>query len=98
MCIRDRIDAGLIEEVEGILECNGMSSNSQSMKSVGYRQVCEYLRGDYSLDDMIDKGINSTRQLAKRQMTWMRSWKNLIFLENNSSLFSSLMDLILKNS
>ena len=92
------IDAGLIEEVEGILERKGMSSNSQSMKSVGYRQVCEYLKGDYSLDDMIDKGINSTRQLAKRQMTWMRNWKNLIFVENNSSLFSSVKDLILKNS
>ena len=92
------IDNGLIEEVEGILELKGMSPNSQSMKSVGYRQVCEYLTGDYSLDDMIDRGINSTRQLAKRQMTWMRSWDNIIFLENNSSLFSSVKDLILKNS
>ena len=92
------IDTGLIEEVEGILERKGMSANSQSMKSVGYRQVCEYLAGDYSLDDMIDRGINSTRQLAKRQMTWMRSWDNIIFLENNSSLFSSVKDLILRNS
>ena len=92
------IDDGLIEEVEGILACTGMSPYSQSMKSVGYRQVCEYLAGDYSLDDMIDRAINSTRQLAKRQMTWMRSWENLIFLENNSSLFSSVKDLISKNS
>ena len=92
------IDTGLIEEVEGILERKGMSANSQSMKSVGYRQVCEYLAGDYSLDDMIDRGINSTRQLAKRQMTWMRSWDNIIFLENNSSLYTSVKDLILKNS
>ena len=92
------IDAGLIEEVEGILERKGMSSNSQSMISVGYRQGCEYLKGDYSLDDMNDKGINSTRQLAKRQMTWMRNWKNLIFVENNTSLYRSVKDLILKNS
>ena len=92
------IHNGLIEEVEGILGRKGMSPNSQSMKSVGYRQVCEYLAGDYSLDDMIDRGINSTRQLAKRQMTWMRSWENIIFLENNSSLFTSVKDLILKNS
>ena len=92
------IDAGLIEEVEGILERKGMSPNSQSMKSVGYRQVCEYLKGDYSLDDMIDKCINSTRQLAKRQMTWMRNWKDLIFVENKSSLLRSVKDLILKNS
>jgi tRNA dimethylallyltransferase len=92
------IDDGLIEEVEGILACTGMSPYSQSMKSVGYRQVCEYLAGDYSLDDMIDRAINSTRQLAKRQMTWMRSWENLIFLENNSSLISSVKDLISNNS
>ena len=84
--------------MESILEHKGMSPNSQSMKSVGYRQVCEYLKGDYSLDDMIDRGINSTRQLAKRQMTWMRSWDNIIFLENNSSLYASVKDLISKNS
>ena len=92
------INDGLIHEVEGILDHQEMSANSQSLKSVGYRQVCEYLAGDYSLDDMIDRGINSTRQLAKRQMTWMRSWDNLIVLENNSSLSRSVMDLILNNS
>ena len=92
------INDGLIHEVEGILDHQEMSANSQSLKSVGYRQVCEYLAGDYSLDDMIDRGINSTRQLAKRQMTWMRSWDNLIILENNSSLSHSVMDLILNNS
>ena len=91
------INDGLIQEVENILELQGMNTNSQSMKSVGYRQVCEYLSGDSSLDDMIDRGINSTRQLAKRQMTWMRSWDNLIILENNSSLSNSLKDLILNN-
>ena len=54
------------------------------MKSVGYRQVCDFLEGDIDLDDMIEKGINATRQLAKRQMTWMRSWENLIFLEEQN--------------
>ena len=92
------INDGLIHEVEGILDHQEMSANSQSLKSVGYRQVCEYLAGDYSLDDMIDRGINSTRQLAKRQMTWMKSWDNLTILENNSSLSSSVKDLILNNS
>ena len=92
------INNGLIEELEGILGRKGMSPNSQSIKRLWYRQVCEYLAGDYSLDDMIDRGINSTRQLAKRQMTWMRSWDNIIFLENNSSLYTSVKDLILKNS
>ena len=59
------------------------------MKSVGYRQVCDFLEGDIDLDDMIEKGINATRQLAKRQMTWINSWKDLIILENNSELSTS---------
>ena len=91
------IDAGLIKEVESLLKYKGVSRNSQSMKSVGYRQVCEFLEGEYGLDDMIDKAINSTRQLAKRQMTWIKSWEDLILLEKNSSLPTSIKDIILKN-
>jgi len=91
------IDAGLIKEVESLLKYKGVSRNSQSMKSVGYRQVCEFLEGEYGLDDMIDKAINSTRQLAKRQMTWIKSWEDLILLEKNSSLPTSIKDIILNN-
>ena len=64
------------------------------MKSVGYRQVCDFLEGDIDLDDMIEKGINATRQLAKRQMTWINSWKDLIILENNSELSTSVKRII----
>jgi tRNA A37 N6-isopentenylltransferase MiaA len=46
---------------------------------------------------MIEKAINSTRQLAKRQMTWINSWEKLIILEKNSSLTSSVNKLILEN-
>jgi len=91
------IDAGLIKEVESLFKYKGVSRNSQSMKSVGYRQVCEFLEGEYDLDDMIDKAINSTRQLAKRQMTWIKSWEDLILLEKNSSLPTSIKDIILNN-
>ena len=54
------------------------------MRSVGYRQVCEFLEGNISYDEMIFKGVTATRQLAKRQMTWLRSWKNLIWLNESS--------------
>ena len=97
MCIRDRIEIGLIDEVEKLLNMPKVDKDSQSMKSVGYRQVCEFLEGDSSLDVMIEKAINSTRQLAKRQMTWINSWENLIILEKNSSLTSSVNKLILEN-
>jgi len=92
------IDDGLVSEVENILNMEGMSSNSQSMKSVGYRQVCEFLEGGYNFDDMIDKAINSTRQLAKRQMTWISGWSDLVLLEKNRTLPKSVEDLILNNS
>lgn len=91
------IKEGLVEEVEGILNLEGMSGASYSMKSVGYRQVCEYLAGDYDLDDMIHRSVNSTRQLAKRQMTWINNWNGLIKIDKRESPSNVVNDLIKKN-
>ena len=90
------IETGLIDEVEKLLNSHNIDKNSQSMKSVGYRQVCEFLEGDISFDLMIEKAINATRQLSKRQMTWINSWKNLNIIENNSKLGSEVEKLLLK--
>ena len=51
------------------------------MRSVGYRQFWQYLDGEYSLDEACDRALFATRQLAKRQITWLRS-ENEIFLVN----------------
>lgn len=73
------IEQGLIEEVKQILEKLNQKlpqreyKNLPAMRSVGYRQVCEYLEGELSYDEMVNKAIASTRQLAKRQLTWLRS-------------------------
>ena len=91
------IKEGLVEEVEDILNIKGMSYASHSMKSVGYRQVCEYLAGDHGLDDMIEKSVNATRQLAKRQMTWINNWNNLIKVDKKESPLDTVNDLIKKN-
>jgi tRNA dimethylallyltransferase len=91
------IEKGLIEEVEKVLDNENISRYSQSMKSVGYRQVCDFLEGDIDLDDMIEKGMNATRQLAKRQMTWINNWKDLIILEKNAELLASVKSIIEKN-
>ena len=88
------IEEGLVQEVENILNLEGMSKESQSMKSVGYRQVCEFLDGEVSLDVMITKAINSTRQLSKRQMTWLKSWQNINFLETQPNLSQIVQDFI----
>ena len=48
-----------------------------SMRCVGYRQVWQYLEGELSEDEMRERAIIATRQLAKRQLTWLRSWPDL---------------------
>ena len=81
---QEMIDQGLIEEVEGLLKKKQMNSSKSSMKSVGYKQVSDYLEGNLSLDEMVFRAVTATRQLAKRQMTWLRSWKGVIWLEEES--------------
>ena len=78
------IDKGLIIEVEGLLNKKQMNSGKSSLKSVGYKQVSDYLEGHLSFDEMISKAVTATRQLAKRQMTWLRSWNRVIWLQEES--------------
>ena len=80
----EMIDQGLIEEVEGLLKKKQMDSSKSSMNSVGYKQVLDYLEGNLSLDEMVFRAVTATRQLAKRQMTWLRSWNGVIWLEEES--------------
>ena len=73
---------GLIEEVEGILSMYPSIDNScPSLRSVGYRQTYCYLKNQISKYELKDRIIFATRQLAKRQMTWMRKMENLEIFE-----------------
>lgn len=65
--------AGFIEEVEHLRARGDLDPSLPSMRCVGYRQVWEYLDGEIDYDTMRDKGIFATRQLCKRQLTWLRS-------------------------
>ncbi|AKM29843.1 tRNA (adenosine(37)-N6)-dimethylallyltransferase MiaA [Pandoraea faecigallinarum] len=65
--------AGFIEEVERLRARGDLDPGLPSMRCVGYRQVWEYLDGKTDYDTMRDKGIFATRQLCKRQLTWLRS-------------------------
>ncbi|QNS15799.1 tRNA (adenosine(37)-N6)-dimethylallyltransferase MiaA [Mannheimia bovis] len=69
------IDLGFEEEVKRLFLREDLHINLPSIRCVGYRQMWEYLQGDISLDEAIFKGICATRQLAKRQITWLRSWQ-----------------------
>ena len=74
--------AGLEDEVRALVEREGLSPDLPSMRAVGYRQVAEYLRGESDRDAMIRTAIDATRQLAKRQMTWLRREKDAIWLQS----------------
>ncbi|MCP5141559.1 MAG: tRNA (adenosine(37)-N6)-dimethylallyltransferase MiaA [Chromatiales bacterium] len=71
------LDAGLIEEVEALHRRGDLNPELPSIRAVGYRQVWSYLAGEISHDTMIERGIIATRQLAKRQYTWLRSETDL---------------------
>ncbi len=71
------LEMGLIEEVRSILSQFSLTLEMPSMRCVGYRQVYQYLQGQLSLMELREKGAAATRQLAKRQLTWLRSMEQL---------------------
>ena len=79
--IAERFDAmlqqGLIEEVEGLRQRPGMHADLPSMRAVGYRQVWQYLDGELDRAGLRERGIIATRQLAKRQFTWLRGMQDI---------------------
>ena len=78
------LERGLVKEVEKLLDLKQMDLKKSSMKSVGYRQICDYLEGKSTYEEMIVKAVNATRQLAKRQMTWLRKWENLNWVSQDT--------------
>lgn len=76
------LEQGFIEEVEVLRSRSDLHAGLPSIRAVGYRQVWAYLDGELSRDEMIERGIIATRQLAKRQFTWLRSWNDLQWLDS----------------
>ncbi|MCW8829843.1 MAG: tRNA (adenosine(37)-N6)-dimethylallyltransferase MiaA [Gammaproteobacteria bacterium] len=71
------LQQGLVEEVEALYQRGDLGPQLPSIRCVGYRQVWQYLAGELSREAMSEKGIVATRQLAKRQFTWLRSEQDL---------------------
>jgi tRNA dimethylallyltransferase len=83
--IERRFDAmlrlGLIDEVKALRKKYRLNASMPSMRAVGYRQVWEYLEGRYDKETLKEKAVAATRQLAKRQLTWLRSFPDLVRLD-----------------
>lgn len=76
--LQGMLDDGFLDEVTSLMRRPGLGRGSPSMRSVGYRQFWGHLAGDYSLTDARIKALAATRQLAKRQLTWMRGDSSLV--------------------
>lgn len=83
--IATRFDAmlaeGLVDEVERLRHRYALNADLPSMRAVGYRQAWAYLDGDIDQKALREQGIAATRQLAKRQLTWLRSWPGAVELD-----------------
>lgn len=74
---------GLQQEVEKLYQRNDLHLDLPSIRCVGYRQMWEFLQGKYDYDEMVYRSICATRQLAKRQITWLRGWNSpIIWLDS----------------
>ncbi|HUH39214.1 MAG TPA: tRNA (adenosine(37)-N6)-dimethylallyltransferase MiaA [Spongiibacteraceae bacterium] len=71
---------GLIEEVAALRERGDLHRDLPAMRAVGYRQCWQYLDGELDRDQLVAAGVAASRQLAKRQLTWLRSWPDLHWL------------------
>ena len=69
--------AGLLDEVRGLSTRGDLTDDHPAIRAVGYRQLWSYLHGAYPLEIAITRAVAATRQLAKRQMTWLRSMQNV---------------------
>jgi tRNA dimethylallyltransferase len=76
------LEQGFVEEVEALRRRSDLHARLPSIRAVGYRQVWEYLDGGLSRAEMVERGVIATRQLAKRQFTWLRGWDDLHWLDS----------------
>jgi tRNA dimethylallyltransferase len=85
------LEQGLIDEVRGLRSRYRLSAAMPSMRAVGYRQVWDYLEGRCDRQALREKGIAATRQMAKRQLTWLRSFPALERLQSAGAAFERLL-------
>ncbi|WP_260958936.1 tRNA (adenosine(37)-N6)-dimethylallyltransferase MiaA [Pseudomonas citri] len=76
------LEQGFIDEVVALRARSDLHAGLPSIRAVGYRQVWDYLDGKLTSAEMRERGIIATRQLAKRQFTWLRSWTDLHWLDS----------------
>jgi len=88
------LEEGFVEEVERLVARGDLDPDMPSMRSVGYRQVWAWLRGEFSRGEMVERGQAATRQLAKRQMTWLRSEPSCHWLDETGQVVAEALGVV----
>ncbi|MDL5469852.1 tRNA (adenosine(37)-N6)-dimethylallyltransferase MiaA, partial [Klebsiella pneumoniae] len=74
--------SGFEAEVRALFARGDLHTDMPSIRCVGYRQMWSYLNGEIPYDEMVYRGVCATRQLAKRQVTWLRGWEGVHWLDS----------------
>ncbi len=83
------LQAGLVDEVKALRKRYRLAPGMPSMRSVGYRQVWQYLEGEIDAAELSEHAVAATRQLAKRQLTWLRSFEAVETLDTDAEALAS---------
>lgn len=90
------LEQGFIDEVKMLYQRSDLNLNFPALRCVGYRQIWQYLAGELPFEEMKQKAIVATRQLAKRQITWLRKFNEAhLFYHEHPQLLQQVLDLII---
>ena len=84
--LKELLNEGLIEETKKILDTYKIKHDHPALKAINYKQAIKYINNYYNEDELYLKALFATRQFAKRQVTWMRSWPNLELFDLNQEI------------
>jgi len=85
------LELGFEAEVKALMQRGDLDLSPPSMRSVGYRQMWQYLSGEIEYEEMVFRGIVATRHLAKKQMNWLKSWPSLTWLRSGEATNSKII-------
>jgi tRNA dimethylallyltransferase len=95
--LKSMLENGFLEEVKTLMARPGLTASHSSMRAVGYRQIWSHLEGEGSLEDARQKALAATRQLAKRQLTWLRSERQIMTVDPLESDALATISSLLRN-
>ena len=87
--LQQMVNQGLVEEVRGLYQRGDLHRDLPSMRALGYRQLWAHFDGEHNLPQALELSLIATRQLAKRQLTWLRGWRDLKWIYTDSRGFAA---------